>query len=59
MKPLSLDLALQDDILDDVKRVWHQIMSTGEAGEESVDEESFMKFEQRDGNGAVDDDDER
>jgi hypothetical protein len=58
MEPLSLDLALQDDILDDVKRVWHRIMSTADGEEASVDEESFLKFEEREGNGAVDDDDE-
>jgi hypothetical protein len=58
MEPLSLDLALQDDILEDVKRVWLRIMSTAEGGETSVNEESFLKFEERDGNGAVDDDEE-
>jgi hypothetical protein len=55
MKPLSLDLALQDDILEDVKRVWRQVLS---AEGDGVVDDAFLKFEERDGNGAVDDDGE-
>jgi hypothetical protein len=55
MKSLSLDLALQDDVLEDVKRVWRQVLSMEG---EIIDEDVFLKFEERDGNGAVDDDEE-
>lgn len=46
----SLDLAFNDDVLDDVQDQWRSIMC------DEVDEASFMKFEDREGVNADDDD---
>jgi len=43
LPPLSTDLALQDDVLDDVKAAWMKITGEGEEG--------FMKFDAREGTG--------
>lgn len=40
---LSSELALDDDVLQDVKAAWQQICGTTD-----VDPESFLKFEARD-----------
>lgn len=40
---LSSELALDEDVLQDVKAAWKQICGTG------ADPDSFLKFEARDG----------
>ena len=46
LRSLSTNLALEDDVLDDVKRAW--MRTTGE------DVEAFMRFEARDSTGEED-----
>jgi len=50
LPPTSLDLVLDDSVLDQIKGVWQTIMGD-EAGE-------FMKFDDREGVGADDEDDD-